>query len=427
MDPCLLLHKIIYSEGGLFANNNCIKTISNEINNNHNDLTDIYCENECVNKKRLFNLITENSYDIIFLLDKKAKILYENAATLRILGYNAGTRLSHNVFDFIHEDDKERMLNEFKLLLKEPSINRVAELRLLHSDGLYIWFEACAQNYIDNPYINGILINTRKIHNRKKNEQSLQEINTELQELNNTKDKLFAILAHDLKSSFQNILGYSTLLAGDINEYHPNDINNFASHIHSSTKATLNLLNNLLTWAEIQQGKLGCNPEIVCIESVIDDCLQNCEFFAVSKNITIIKKVDKSISLFIDKYILQTIIRNIVNNAIKFSYANSEVIISVKSKKSHIDIEVTDFGTGIDKNTITNLFEIGNKSKKGTNGEKGSGIGLALCNDLVKKINGSIKCNSNNGKGTTFVIYLPYAFKKITFEQNSSLIDKYEE
>jgi two-component system, sensor histidine kinase and response regulator len=412
VESCLLLHNLFSYSPSLFTDTKRVSKKAKVMNSELFLKNEEYCENECVNNNRIFKLITDKSFDIIHVLNKNGDILFENAATQRILGYIPGNRVGLNAFEFVHPDDKEQLLAEFQDLADNPYSSKLVELRFQHENGSWVWFETCGQNFLENPYINGILINSRVINDRKQSQNELMQMTSTLEELNDTKDKFFSILAHDLKSSFQYILGYSKLLSDDAEEMRKEDIKGFAGHIHLSTKNTLSLLDNLLNWAEVQQGQISCSPEFLCLKTLIKESIPHFSYQSEAKNIKVINLINNGITIYADKFMLETIIRNLVSNAIKFSHKNGEIVLAAMAKETFVQIEVTDFGVGMDEETQKNLFKAGKiKSRKGTNGEKGTGIGLLLCNEFLDKIGGVLLVESQTNKGSKFVVQLPYAVK----------------
>ncbi len=409
VESCMLLHGVLNNSPNLYISN-CMKKKTNAKSKSKQNTTENICYNSCANHKTIMEYLAENSYDIIHVLKEDGTIIYENSATERILGYKAGERIGLNGFEFVHKEDYKHVQSVFKKILSKPQKPQTAEFRFQHENGSWVWFESHAQNLLENPIINGIVVNSRKICHRKQYEEALKEKEAKLMELYNTKNKFYSILAHDLRSPFQYILGISRILSEKANTFSEKEISGFSEHIYNSTKNTLNLLDNLLKWAEIQQGKMICNPDFFYLMPLIDECINMFSFPAKSKKIKLINDTKSDFSIFSDRYMLETIIRNLINNSIKFTKSGGIVKIYAVQKETTIEIIIEDNGIGMSAKIRASLFKLDkNNSVRGTEGEKGTGLGLLLCKDLTEKLSGSISVKSKLGTGTKFILSFPYA------------------
>jgi signal transduction histidine kinase len=231
----------------------------------------------------------------------------------------------------------------------------------------------------------------------------LHRYSQELQELNATKDKFFSIIAHDLKSPFNSITGLSEMIKNEARFMDVGTIEKFAGVIHSTASNTYKLLENLLEWASIQQSNIAFQPEQVILQKIAEEIIELSIEKASRKKIKIINCIPEGLIISADKNMLKTIIRNLVSNALKFTQANGEVKIAAVKTDEQIEIQVIDNGVGISPENIEKLFKIGsNYSQRGTENEKGTGLGLLLCKEFVEKHNGKIWVESEEGKGTTF-------------------------
>jgi len=244
---------------------------------------------------------------------------------------------------------------------------------------------------------------------RKKEEKLLIEREQQLRELNATKDKFFSIIGHDLRSPFNSIIGFSELINKEAKGLDISEIENYAGIISSSAGQTLKLLNNLLEWARIQQGRIVFEPEQLVLNELTKEVLEFAADSAGKKSISLINSVKPGISVNADKNMLKTILRNLVSNAIKFTHTGGKVEVSAESKEKEIQVSVSDTGVGIKQENIKELFRIDSEfSTQGTNNEKGTGLGLILCKEFVEKHGGKIGVESKEGKGSTFNFSLPY-------------------
>lgn len=253
-----------------------------------------------------------------------------------------------------------------------------------------------------------ILSSINDITKRKKIEEALQLSEKQLKASNATKDKFFTIIAHDLRSPFNSIIGFSDLLYHNLHKYDIFKIEKFTEQINSTAKQTLILLDNLLNWARTQTGQISYNPQKIFLQKLINETVAIINTSAKIKNIELNTPQSAEITLTADKNMLETIIRNLISNALKFTYAGGQINIYYIINTQHVEIIVEDNGIGMNQETIQNLFKIEtNTSSLGTNYEKGSGLGLILCYEFVEKHNGKIWVNSEPNKGSQFHVSLP--------------------
>ncbi len=251
------------------------------------------------------------------------------------------------------------------------------------------------------------LINSQKFQ-LEENVKKLTISENSLLKLNATKDKLFSIIAHDLRSPFNNILGFSDMLIENISIFEINDSKKYLGFINSSAQNTLNLLDNLLNWAKTHSDKINFNPRKVVLSEIIKETIENSNTIASIKNIEFNNLQLDEINVVADLNMLQTILRNLISNAIKFTNSNGKIDISAISIDGFAQVTVTDNGVGMSKETIDKLFKIEtNESTIGTANEKGSGLGLLLCQEFVEIQGGQIWVESEVGKGSSFKFTLP--------------------
>lgn len=238
--------------------------------------------------------------------------------------------------------------------------------------------------------------------------QKLTQSESNLKALNATKDKFFSIIAHDLRSPFNSICGFSTLLKDNVKTYDTKDIEKFLGIIHSSAYNTLNLLDNLLEWAKSQTGQINFNPIKIALSPIIQEVVELSHSAALSKEISLIDNKYEEIEVYADEGMLKTILRNLITNAIKFTPTQGRVSLHTTHLEGQIEITVSDNGVGMDNMKKSQLFQIEtNKTTVGTDKEEGSGLGLVLCKELIEKHGGKIWVESEIGKGSSFKFTLP--------------------
>jgi two-component system, sensor histidine kinase and response regulator len=278
-----------------------------------------------------------------------------------------------------------------------------------------------AQDYIVKNKINTdyILHAIKYGIERKKHQLELEKLNAELEqkviertkvlkELIVTKDKFFGIIAHDLKNPFTGLLGASEILSKNADSFDSKGIQEMSSILHSSAKNIYAMLENLLEWARTQTGNINYNPENINITQIISENFKYIKIFADNKNIKLSSEVLQGLNVTADKNMINTILRNLLNNAVKFTKKGGNVIISAMKIENNIIFSVKDSGIGIPQKDIDKLFRIDIKySNRGTNDETGTGLGLILCKEFVEKHNGQIWVESTQDKGTEFKFTIP--------------------
>jgi len=230
----------------------------------------------------------------------------------------------------------------------------------------------------------------------------------ELRILNAAKNKFFSIIAHDLKNPFHTVMGYSDLLHKEYDHFTEEERRKFAGDINQSSNKIFQLLQNLLEWAKSQTGRLVFTPTELEFKRLITNAVNVLRPLAEQKRILIETNFDENLVLFADPQMIETVLRNLINNAIKFTPVDGLIEITTNKTENQVQICVKDNGTGISPEDAKNLFQIDSTVKrKGTNNEDGSGLGLILCKEFVQKNNGTIWVESTPGQGSSFFFTIP--------------------
>ena len=230
----------------------------------------------------------------------------------------------------------------------------------------------------------------------------------ELKKLNDQKDKFFSIIAHDLKGPFTALLGYSSLLADKVDYFDKKGVVESAAAVHESAQRVFKLLENLLEWSRLQMGQLEFEPGPIDLKEIIDTNLGLFAPTAKEKAIRLTGKRRKPLNVFADAHMVDAVVRNLVNNAIKFTPERGHVTISARRNGKWAEVEVSDTGVGISAYRAARLFRLDEKtSTVGTGGETGTGLGLHLCKELVERQGGRIQVRSTEGEGSVFRFTLP--------------------
>ena len=231
-----------------------------------------------------------------------------------------------------------------------------------------------------------------------------------LEFLNRSKDKFFSIIAHDLKTPIGNIMQLGELIWKNQDSYNRESLQEILYNIHSSSKNTYNLLDNLLQWARSETGYLKTNPIDVSLKQIAEDNYKLMEEKANAKEINIQLNSTCNSMIYADKNMLNTVVRNLISNAIKFTPIKGSIEISTfcDSTNKLCKLHVKDNGVGIKKEAISGLFDIDSDyTTRGTNNEGGTGLGLKLCKEFTNKNNGTIEVSSEENNGTIITISFP--------------------
>lgn len=247
-------------------------------------------------------------------------------------------------------------------------------------------------------------------YQEKINHQNEQLIENEkkLNEMIATKDKFFKIIAHDLRNHFNGLLGYSDLLSLTHKELSVDERDSMINDVSDISKNTFSLLENLLVWSRSQTDDLSFSPKQLDLQELVVTNIESVQSHVKSKGLKLTSDIDKELKVYADKEMLNTVLRNLIMNAIKFSNKGGEVRIDAVADKDKVTILVHDQGIGMSREKMEILFDITQKtSTLGTGQEKGTGIGLALCKEFIEAHGGEIHVESEPGVGSVFSIVLP--------------------
>lgn len=345
------------------------------------------------------NLI-ETMPDGVYRSTPEGRFVEVNPAMVKLLGYNSKEDLmSIDIKTQLYFNPEDR---ETLMLALNPENLEIYPLK--KKDGTAVWIEDHGWYVKDTEgkvlFHEGV---SRDITDRRLAQIQLQKYSEELKELNATKDKYFSIIAHDLKNPFNSIIGLSDIIRTEAKHLDIATIEQYAGFIHTTSTNTFKLLENLLDWARIQQSQMPFQPVPLILKKLVDDVLELMIEKANSKMIAIINYISDKLIITADKNMLETIFRNLLSNALKFTSVNGKVEIRAISRSNAYEIAVKDTGIGIKKEDLNKIFEIGSGfSTRGTENEKGTGLGLLLCKEFVEKHQGKIWVESEEGKGSTF-------------------------
>lgn len=238
--------------------------------------------------------------------------------------------------------------------------------------------------------------------------EKVNKQNKELQELNETKDKFFSIISHDLKGPLNSLTSFSSLLMNHTDSMSKEEIQMLAKDLDGSLKNLFALLENLLEWARSQTGNIELKPVRLALSEIVDSTFKVLEKSAGNKEIKLKNLIQDSSFAYADKNAISTVIRNLVSNAVKFTPQGGQIEVSCTEWQDSVEISIKDNGVGMPADVVEKLFKIGQKhSTKGTANEKGTGLGLILCKEFVEKNGGKIWVKSELNQGSEFIFTLP--------------------
>lgn len=285
---------------------------------------------------------------------------------------------------------------------------RISEMKLKYPDGsIHNMMYSKANINVDERKTGlvGVFTDISEIRNA---EIALRELETELKAANRTKNRFFSLIAHDLKNPFHAIMGLAHLLKSNFENLSDEERATVADSIHRSSENTYQLLLNLLDWARLQEGTLVPKPDRIKIEDLVHDEL------TIHKNSIDAKKLKTSVELipgitvWADDNMVRTVIRNLLSNAIKFTPDGGEISLNSRLRENQVEFSIRDTGVGIAPGDLLNLFEVEKSGRANSmDNTRGTGLGLMVCKDFIELNEGSIRAESELGKGTSFYFSLP--------------------
>ncbi len=389
-----------------------------------------YISKPLAEDRNLLRTLIDNLPDHVYVKDIESRFVLSNAANLHFMGFPSHDELVGKTdFDLFKPEDAQKFYHDEQRVID-------SELPLINQEGYHRdpetgqerWLLTTKVPFRDNQgRITGIVGINRDITDRKIAEEELKKhrdhleklvqkrtarliaANEQLRELNASKDKFFSIISHDLRSPFTTILGYTRVIAEEGLEYFERDeLKVLFDDLATSTENLYKLLENLLTWSRVQLGGMDFQPASIDIHEIV---AWNVSLFASQANykeVALSHAVPEHTYAYADQNMVDTVVRNLISNALKFTGAAGSIVVSSNMMNTYLEVAVSDSGVGIEQENIEHLFRIDTKYKTtGTAGEKGTGLGLILCKDFIEKNQGRIWVESEVGKGTTFAFTLP--------------------
>lgn len=340
--------------------------------------------------------------DILFIVSSDGVLLDSKFNQKSAFFRNPALLIGRKITSVFPQQVSELLLTAIENTLKTNQLGSVEFS--VNSDVKEIFYEARIVVNSENQ----ALMLLRDITLQKEAEAQLKKVTEDLRKANASKDKFFSIIAHDLRTPLIGLIGYAEILSDDIDDLQKEEIKEYASNIVDISRQTIKLLSNLLEWSRLQTGKIQFNPSDLRIRDVVESIFQLLKSNAEHKQIELINSVDKDHIANADENMIYSVLNNLVSNAIKFTRPGGIVEISSETKDDELIISVQDNGVGIEEENLKNLFELDKSfTTPGTENEKGSGLGIILCRDFIKKHGGRVWVESKVNEGTKFYFTLP--------------------
>lgn len=367
---------------------------------------------ETIISKQILRKVLDNIPINVFWKDTDSNFLGVNTISLKEMGLeNESDVVGKSDFDFYDKNDAAKYRADEEAIMQsgKPKLNyqethiKNGEKRCYVSNKLPFFDE--------NNKVIGIVGTSEDISERKRIQMELEKLTAELKLQNETKNKFFSIVSHDLINSIAGIIGFSELLKENSEDLAPEKIKSFATIINKSANFTLALLHDLLEWSRVQIGSIEPDKENFILSNLLTHNIAGVSSLISSKNISLKANFPENLGVFADKKMVSTITRNLMSNAIKFTPKGGTITISseeiVLNGKKMIETTISDTGIGMSDEKMKNLFKIEkNYRSAGTDKEAGTGLGLVLCNEFIEKNNGTIKVVSEENVGSSFIFTL---------------------
>jgi signal transduction histidine kinase len=336
---------------------------------------------------------------------REGTIVEINLCGSQMLGKDRLQLLNSHLGFFITDDTKPTFNNFLSNIFSSKS-KETCKVNLLNNNNLTLAVHLTGMISLNK---NQCRINIVDISELKQAELEIQKKNEELQKLISEKDKLFSILAHDLRSPFSAFLGLTEILSKKLQDINHNNIPIIANSLRQSALNVYNLIENLLEWSSMQRGLLEYKPTTIRLKDVIIKSAEALTNMANQKEQRILLQVNENLHVKVDIAMLESTVRNLISNAIKFSNRGDEISISACIiGKDLVEVTIADNGVGISDELQCKLFHVNEQLRsKGTEGELSTGLGLLLCKDFVEKNGGEIRVESIEGKGSKFSFTVP--------------------
>jgi len=367
------------------------------------------------------SIVASETDNAIIIMDPKGNIEWINEGFTRMYGYTLDQLITERDRNIIGASTSLNIKDLIQVWFGDKKPINYESLNTTKS-GKKVWAQTTLTPITDTKgKIKMLVAIDTDITQLKQAEEEIEKQRDELQIANATKDKFFSIIAHDLRGPFSNFVSLIRIIIESFDQFEKEQLKNYIREIQNSAQSTYNLLENLLDWSRSQKGDIKFNPVKVDVNQVIIENIELLHNIAEKKKITIKYEPVNDVFALVDQEMLKTVIRNLISNAIKFTYQEGEIEVNVGEGRIYHLISVKDNGMGIKKDDLNKLFRIDiHHTTTGTKKEKGTGLGLILCKEFVERNGGKIWVESEVGNlqdgksgGTKFEFTIPiYKIKK---------------
>jgi PAS domain S-box-containing protein len=362
-----------------------------------------------------YRMLAENVADVIWVWNlSENKFTYISPSVFQLRGLTVEEAMQETITSSLESKSAKEVLEKISKNLSSIDSQSVQEqyyydeVLQYKKDGTLNWIETVSHIVINAKGQMEIFGVSRNINERKLAEQIQKENENQLKELNATKDKFFSIIAHDLMNPFHTLIGFSGLLISQSAKKDLEGVVVSAKLMKDSAEKTKNLLKNLLEWSYTQTGKISFDPEEIILQTIVLEVLELLKVTADQKGIELNTEIPGDSIIFADTHMLSAILRNLISNAIKYTYSGGRIKLSAEKTATEWIFIVWDNGVGMQPEVYESIFDIGtHKSELGTEKEQGTGLGLILCKEFVERHRGKIGVQSNIREGSTFRFTIP--------------------
>lgn len=350
-----------------------------------------------------FRTIFEQGLSAIMVADDAGNYVSVNKSAADLFGYSIEELKQMNVADLISVNSRPSE-EQYKDFLEKGAMDGEFEFLDKHGQQKTAVYRALRIQKDFNLSLLFDITATKKYANELKKKAALQE------KLNKDKDDFISVLAHDLKNPLNGMIGFAKLLLKNVDTYDKKEIKEQAQIIADSAEHLGKVLKDTLFWANSDTYHLGSKYSLVAIADVLKEEILQIKSLADQKDIELVNKAKLDKKIYVKEDVLRIVFRNVINNALKFTPAKGQITVKTHNGNNSLTVTVTDTGVGMTKAAVASIFKIEQmRNTKGTNNEKGSGLGLKICERLLKSVGGQIEINSAIGKGTTVTFTLPEA------------------